>query len=474
MPDTRLAGDIDIVVNALPAWPRGLADLRLQLSSLPPLSPNFLPGTSPALLPENETPSASGVQPSGYGASVMTTGGEPGTIPGSALGDGSLDIAKFARTIRPVAIVTSLPSLPSDNYPIGSFVYKTNDSPPHLYKNVSNGWSKAIGAADIEANSITAGEIAAGAIGADEIASRAITADLLAAGTITAYEIMIGTITGDEIADGTVTGGTGGNIASTTITGGNIVSGTIEGDLIAASAINGVTISADSDINAYYFRAEWAFCIDYFDTDAHNDRYATLYGISSNSVWLWRSDNPIMAWNGLIAPQQAGPATDANSLNDCTVNGALSVDNESGRIYFRYGAVWHHVNKTAGFEIPVHETICPVCELPLLPGQDFIGRGDRLLADGAVHALYIHFGCAGTPMNMAIADDYDAVVKHPDFDADPVGKDKHQKLVDRLTRKARKALGLDEAPVAPPPPPHRPKFNEADHPRGNSGMGPKP
>lgn len=84
---------------------------------------------------------------------------------------GTIASASFAQSIRPVILVTgTLPTLPDPGYPVDTFVYKTDDSPPRLYKNQADVWVAAIGPDDIQANSITAGQIAAGAVSTDELA----------------------------------------------------------------------------------------------------------------------------------------------------------------------------------------------------------------------------------------------------------------------------------------------------------------
>lgn len=84
---------------------------------------------------------------------------------------GTIAAAAFASTIRPVILVSgALPTLPDPSYPEGTFVYKTDDSPPRLYKVQSAAWVAAVGPDDIQANSITAGQIAAGAVSTSELA----------------------------------------------------------------------------------------------------------------------------------------------------------------------------------------------------------------------------------------------------------------------------------------------------------------
>jgi hypothetical protein len=73
----------------------------------------------------------------------------------------------FLSGLRPISIVTSLPSLPDSDYPNNSVVILTTDS--KLYRNDGGTWNKATDGADIVANSVTGGKIVAGAIVASHI-----------------------------------------------------------------------------------------------------------------------------------------------------------------------------------------------------------------------------------------------------------------------------------------------------------------
>lgn len=187
MPELELPDDIDAIARALPVVPHGLDELRWLLASLPPLSPNSLPGTMPAELPPSDgTAASSGSGATGPAAGTLTAPFADNT--GTSLLPGSLPLTPFASNIRPVVLVTTLPTLPSSKYLEGTFVYKTSDVPPRLYKNVADAWVAGIGPSDIEANSITAGQIAAGAINTDELAANAVTTAKLATGQITLYD----------------------------------------------------------------------------------------------------------------------------------------------------------------------------------------------------------------------------------------------------------------------------------------------
>lgn len=145
-------------------------------------------------------------------------------VDGADLLAGSIDITPFASTIRPVAIVGSLPTLPTTTYPIGSTVVLTTDG--KLYRNVANVWTKSTDGADIIADSITAGQIAAGGIGASEIAAGAVSADKLSVGAKPTFnEVLNGSF---EDAGGSANGWTtqwyteGTPVAADAVAGGAI------------------------------------------------------------------------------------------------------------------------------------------------------------------------------------------------------------------------------------------------------------
>lgn len=67
-----------------------------------------------------------------------------GFLTSSQIGDGSVDIAKFANSIRPVELVNSLPGPP---HILGRIVFLSTDG--KLYRNTGAGWTAAISTADI-------------------------------------------------------------------------------------------------------------------------------------------------------------------------------------------------------------------------------------------------------------------------------------------------------------------------------------
>ncbi len=78
---------------------------------------------------------------------------------------GTVDAAAFAATLRPPALVTSLPSLPDSDYPQGALVFLTTDE--KLYRNTDGStWSVAVDGGDVIANTIVAGALSVSALSA--------------------------------------------------------------------------------------------------------------------------------------------------------------------------------------------------------------------------------------------------------------------------------------------------------------------
>src|SRR5690606_28792157 len=141
-------------------------------------------------------------------------------VSGEKIKENALEVAHFAKGIRPIEIVDELPELPDERYPEGSTVYLAPES--KIYTTDGLTWStfeigpgsiteteiaddaittpklaanavtaakiaaQAIQAAHIAANAVQAGHVAAGAIGTDQLAANAVTAAKIAAGQILA------------------------------------------------------------------------------------------------------------------------------------------------------------------------------------------------------------------------------------------------------------------------------------------------
>lgn len=118
----------------------------------------------------------------------------------------------------------------------------------------------------------------------------------------------------------------------------------------------------------------------------------------------------------VVTNAKAGTFSDSDFLGTAT-DGALGIDTTNDRIYFRQGGAWSYCAKTAGFEIPANETICPACLDPILADEAVVGKIDRPLPDGALHGLWVHFSCANRPLDKAKADEYWG--PHGDLDRPP-------------------------------------------------------
>lgn len=90
---------------------------------------------------------------------------------------GTIDIARFSQTIRPVEVLAALPT--TGNF-AGRMVFLTSDRKLYRYDTSTSSFSRAVDGADIIADSITAGQIQAGAIGTSELSAGAVTAGKLA------------------------------------------------------------------------------------------------------------------------------------------------------------------------------------------------------------------------------------------------------------------------------------------------------
>jgi len=166
-----------------------------------------------------------------------------GAIVQDLIASGAVGYTQFQTGLAPITIVTSLPTLPDPNFPLGTTISLTTDG--NLYRNVSNTWTAAVDGGLIAANTITAGQIAANTITASQIAANTITASQIAAGSITSTQIAANTIVGGNIAAGTITAG---NIAAGTITAGNIAAGTITAAsaVIDTAAVNTLQIAGNA------------------------------------------------------------------------------------------------------------------------------------------------------------------------------------------------------------------------------------
>ena len=89
---------------------------------------------------------------------------------------------------------------------------------------------------------------------------------------------------------------------------------------------------------------------------------------------------------------KAGSIGDAET-NQTDIDGELGIDSSGGRLYFRYGAAWHYCAITAGVQVPAGETACPKCHKAMKVGDALVTEVDRVMEDGALHAVWKHAKC---------------------------------------------------------------------------------
>lgn len=179
---------------------------------------------------------------------------------------GAVTAAAFASTIRPVEIVSALPS--TGNF-AGRIVFLTTDN--KLYRYDGSAWTAAVPAVDVTGtltnaqiadlaaakltgqitttqitdSAISTAKIAAGAVTTATLAASAVTAGTIAANAVTAAKIDAGAVTTAKLAAGAVTADT---IAANAIVAGKIAAAAISATEIAVNSIsvNRLTSSAST------------------------------------------------------------------------------------------------------------------------------------------------------------------------------------------------------------------------------------
>lgn len=307
-----------------------------------------------------------------------------------------IDSIQFAAELvaegtSPVHTLTSLPSLPNAAYPQGAIVFLTTDG--KLYRNVSGSWTKAIDGADITANtigtnqliadSITAGKIAAGAISAVHIQAGAIQAGHISADAVTAGTISAGAINSDEIAANTISSIM---IAADFILAHTIyLGGTIDTPLKVWDS-SGFTF--DNNLLGSWRAAGLTVASGRFIMEG-----MPLNTPTSNTVQFWDFTNRVVRADGIVTVYDTIAIHDGH-FHGTTLNGAIGISSVGGgRIYFRVGGSWRYVQQVGGFTIPVHESICPICQEAMLPGEAVTGLIHTINADSSLHGYYQHYRC---------------------------------------------------------------------------------
>ena len=192
-----------------------------------------------------------------YGsASAYTTAVSGSFIANStAIADGSITVAKFASSIEPVTIVSSVPASKSTD-----LIYNTTNN--LLYRWNGSSYVSAVGAsafseltgtaatAQIADDAITAAKIGDDAVNTAQLATNAVTADIIAADAVGTSELATNAVTAAIIAADAVNTSELASAAVTTailaddaVNNAKIATNAIQGDVIAASAITTTKIA---------------------------------------------------------------------------------------------------------------------------------------------------------------------------------------------------------------------------------------
>jgi hypothetical protein len=169
--------------------------------------------------------------------------------------DASITVAKFAAGLRPVEVVSALPSSGNFN---GRVVFLTTDS--KLYRHNGTAFVAGIAAADLSgqvgstqiadgaivtdklaANAITAGKIEVGAIGTNQLAADAVTASKIAAESITTPKLAASAVSADKVAANAITSD---KLAANSVTAGKLDAGAVTADKLAANSVTAEKLNA--------------------------------------------------------------------------------------------------------------------------------------------------------------------------------------------------------------------------------------
>lgn len=194
--------------------------------------PNLTPGTTYYV----KYAYVSTIDTSDYVISSQLSG-VPSGVDGSVISDSAITLAKFASGLKPVEIVSTLPSTGNTQ---GRTVFLTTDN--KLYRYNGTAFVSTVPSADLTGQ-ITSTQITDSSITTAKIAANAITANELAANAVTAGKIAAAAVSTTELAANAVTAA---KIAAGTITATEIASGAISADKLAANAVTADKIDANA------------------------------------------------------------------------------------------------------------------------------------------------------------------------------------------------------------------------------------
>lgn len=134
-------------------------------------------------------------------------------------------------------------------------------------------------------------------------------------------------------------------------------------------------------------------------TIGHSSTGLAVNGVSEFDSNVFFDAQADASGDGVVTKVNAGAVDDTVFTTD--TDGLLAVDSTNGRFYFRYGAAWHYVAQTAGFQIPDWETDDLLDGQPLNVGDYLLGYVESPMSDGALHGRYVRWDKDALEQNVA-------------------------------------------------------------------------
>ena len=262
-----------------------------------------------------------------------------GQITGDQLNQDILSFDHFPDDLRPVAVVSSLPLLPDEDYPLGSSVSLNGE----IYRNKLNVWSDSVPTVKLEGqivgsqiadSAIQASKIAAGAVSTLQLASNAvatgniqtlaITAGLLAADSVNSVNIVDDAIETIHINAGAVTASLLANDAVTNVA---IAPNAVGTSQLAALAVTAGILAADS-VNS----------VNIID-NAIDSVHISTGAVTANSIATNAVGQLELASNAVGSNELSAFAVTAGKLAADSVNSVNIIDNAIDSVHISTGAV---------------------------------------------------------------------------------------------------------------------------------------